>query len=172
MADITNLLKEDMWSRVTSYRGLARKAVRTDDSPDGIVAALERFFHKLEFLLKEGYLPSTEDIDDRRLPSELQGLKAFLKNGKTEDSYVLQRNDTERYRFSWQGQYALTVITEKKEIHLPQLAFHSCYITGTETWRTDTLTENVSVFSMQSLLLEYEEPILNLFCDSSDNELF
>ncbi|EPC6733326.1 hypothetical protein ACRZ9H_004848, partial [Escherichia coli O51:H10] len=157
---ITNLLETDMQSRVTSYRELARKAVRTDDSHGGIVAALERFFHKLEFLLKYGYLPSTEDIDYRRLPSEIQGLKAFLENGKTEDSYVLQRNDTERYRFSWQGQYALTVIMEKKEIHLPQLA-------GTETWRTDTLTENVNVYSMQSLLLEYEEPIPNLFDDGS-----
>ncbi|HDC4249817.1 TPA: hypothetical protein ORR86_004427 [Escherichia coli] len=120
------------------------------------MAALERFFHKLEFLLKYGYLPSTDDAD-ANVPPELQGLKAFLEKGKTKGSYVLQRNDMERYRFSWQSSEKLTVIMEKKEIHLPRLAFHSCYITETETWRTDARTENMSVDSMLSLFNKYKE---------------
>ncbi|EKK0607407.1 pentapeptide repeat-containing protein, partial [Escherichia coli] len=48
------------------------------------------------------------------MPPELQGLKDFLENGKTGDSYVLQRNDTERYCFRWQNDEELDVAREKK----------------------------------------------------------
>ncbi|ELX1913583.1 pentapeptide repeat-containing protein, partial [Escherichia coli] len=144
MPDITNLLDTDMRSKVASYRELVGKAVRTDDSPGGIVAALERFFHKLEFLLKEGYLPSTEDIDEGgRLPPELRRLKAFLGNGKTGDSYVLQRNDTERYCFSWQSSGKLTVAREEFHASTSIAAAHSNsnsnYIT--KEWRRVTVED-------------------------------
>ncbi|EKK0607437.1 hypothetical protein PJ906_004528, partial [Escherichia coli] len=131
-----------MWSRVTSYRELVGKAVRTDDSPCGIVAALERFFHKLEFLLKVGYLPSTEDIDEGgRLPPELRGLKAFLENVKTGDSYVLQRNDTERYCFSWQSSGKLTVAREEFHASTSIAAAHSNSNYITKEWRRVTVED-------------------------------
>ncbi len=63
MSGISNMLNTDVQSRINSYRELAGKAVRTDElSKGGAVAALERFFHKLEFLLKEGYLPRMDDV--------------------------------------------------------------------------------------------------------------
>ncbi|HHN8868848.1 TPA: hypothetical protein ACP62B_004830, partial [Escherichia coli] len=113
MSDISGVLNIDMQSRINSYRELARKAVRTDDSSKGAVAALERFFHKLEFLLKEGYLPEDKDVNGYRLPAELQGLKDFLDKRQAGTSYSLQRNKTEGYSFSWQGDQVLSVTQVK-----------------------------------------------------------
>ncbi|HDC4249721.1 TPA: hypothetical protein ORR86_004325 [Escherichia coli] len=116
--------------------------------------ALERFFHKLEFLLKEGYLPSTEDIyEGGRLPPELRGLKAFLEKGKTEGSYVLQRNDMERYRFSWQSSEKLTVTVEN--FHVSIAAVRSGYNNrSTAGWRAQTTPQECGVSGLLSLLKE------------------
>ena len=114
-----NGLSHTIRDTVSGYRTLAEKAVNNGTSQTGVVAALERFFHKLEFLLMYGHLPSGGDVNRERLPSELQGLKAFLGNtSQAGDSYVLQRNDTERYRFSWQSDKKLTVTTEKFDVSL------------------------------------------------------
>ncbi|EFB4442140.1 hypothetical protein PJ906_004409 [Escherichia coli] len=162
MSDITNRLDTDMRSRVSSYRDLAEKAVyRTDYSQNGIVDALERFFHKLEFLLKYGYLPSTDDADanGKCLPPELQGLQTFLENGETKGSYVLQRNDMERYRFSWQSSEKLTVTVE--QLHTSIAAVRSGYNNrSTAGWYASTAPQECGVSGLLSLLKEvpYNKP--------------
>ena len=116
MPDITNVLT-DVRSRTACYHTLAEKAVKNDDSPTGVFAALERFFYKLEFLLKYGHLPATDDA--RRgvagaLPPELQKLQSFLEGERNPGgTFVLQRNATERFCFSWQSDERLTVTKEE-----------------------------------------------------------
>ncbi|HHN8868868.1 TPA: hypothetical protein ACP62B_004861, partial [Escherichia coli] len=138
-------------SRVDSYQKLAGKAVRTGDSSDGVAAALERFFHKLEFLLKEGYLPEGKDVNGDRLPAELQGLKDFLNNPSREigEAYYLQRNKAEGYRFIWQENLKLTV--NRETLYAPVTAVRSGY-TGADTWRTETITQNVKADSVLQAL--------------------
>ncbi|HHK9516971.1 TPA: hypothetical protein ACQZHI_004549, partial [Escherichia coli] len=115
MTNITDLLSTSTWKTISSYQTLARKAVEENKNP-GVLAALERFFHKLEFLLKYGHVPSTDDVTGTNMPPELQGLKEFLNNSsrKAGDTYYLQRNETERYCFRWQNDEELDVAREKK----------------------------------------------------------
>ncbi len=142
MPEIPNMLNIDMQSRINSYRELAGKAVRTDDSSDGAVAALERFFHKLEFLLKEGCLPRMDDVKGKRLPAELQGLKDFLDNPslKTDEPHYLQRNETERYSFSW-GDASKLIVTQ--EVFHASLAGARSGYACAGGWRAQETTENV-----------------------------
>ncbi|WP_261628358.1 hypothetical protein, partial [Escherichia coli] len=142
MPEIPNMLNIDMQSRINSYRELAGKAVRTDDSSDGAVAALERFFHKLEFLLKEGCLPDLKDVTGERLPAELQGLKAFLEkqSQKTAEPHYLQRNETERYSFSWMTDSTLAVT---REVFYASLAGARSGYACAGGWRAQETTENV-----------------------------
>ncbi|KAB3082342.1 hypothetical protein F9222_26650, partial [Escherichia coli] len=97
MTDISKV-QNSIENTIYNYRTLAGKATRNDGT--GVLAALERFFHTLEFLLKEGYLPDQKDVKGDRLPAELQGLKDFLNNSslKAAEPHYLQRNETERYR--------------------------------------------------------------------------
>ncbi|HAJ7145542.1 TPA: DUF2713 family protein, partial [Escherichia coli] len=134
-------LNADMQSRIASYHTLAKKAVKNDDSSTGVFAALERFFYKLEFLLKNGYLPATADTkDDSVLPPELQKLRSFLRAGNTGETFVLQRNATERYCFSWQNNDKLTVT--KEECYYAPAGVRTGYVDA-EKWRTHTNTQNV-----------------------------
>ena len=130
----------------------AGTAVRNNENTQtGAGGALERFFHKLELLLKNGHLPDQDDVTGERLPSELQDLKTFLEKspGKTGDSFVLQRNDTERYCFDWKDNENLTVTIEKFQVSPG--ANRSGY-SRTETWGMDTYTENVKADSVLTIL--------------------
>ena len=104
MSDILMVrLNADLQSKSASYYTIAEKTVK-NGKKIGVFATLERFFYKLDFLLKYGHLPSEKDVWGGSLPPELQGLKDFLlvtTNKKNGDSYILQRNEKERYRFSW-----------------------------------------------------------------------
>ncbi|KAB3084386.1 hypothetical protein F9222_25355 [Escherichia coli] len=142
--DITNVQKS-IENTIHDYRTLAGKATRNDSSHTGVVAALERFFHKLEFLLKYGYLPVEQDANqDGSLPYALQELRAFLENTspKPDDSYVLQRNETERYSFSWQKDGKLTVTVE---------VFNTSPTGG---WSTQSTTQNVEPSLMRRVFNE------------------
>ncbi len=150
MAGVISDINANLSGAVDSYRTLAGKAVRDGNGQTGAVAALERFFHKLEFLLKYGRLPSMDDITGGRLPSELQGLKAFLESGtshRTGDSYVLQRNATERYCFSWQ---ASGLNVSRETCHVSMTAVRSGY-TGADIWRKETTEEADSVLILRML---------------------
>ncbi|EJP7814126.1 hypothetical protein NY904_004465 [Escherichia coli] len=149
MPNITNVLNADVQSRITSYHTLAEKAVKNDDSSTGVFAALERFFYKLDFLLKYGHLPATNDTEEGGgLPPELQKLQSFLEAGKTGKTFVLQRNATERFRFRWQNDGKLTVAEEK--LHVSPAKVRAGYV-STGEWRTHTTTQNVeSCFIQQT----------------------
>ena len=124
----------------------AGTAVRNNENTQtGAGGALERFFHKLELLLKNGHLPDQDDVTGERLPSELQDLKTFLeKSPGTAGDFVLQHNDTERYRFSKQDGN-LTVTMENK-------AVRSGRTTETESWTAKTITVNVLANSVLAIL--------------------
>ena len=113
------LLKNMLRTNIVSYQMLAQKAVKNDESNQtGVEAALERFFHKLEFLLKYGSLPTKEDTKGEHLPPELCGLRAFLSTENKKGSYVLQKDTTTQYRFNysqWKEGW-IEVIEEKRDI--------------------------------------------------------
>ena len=115
------------------------------------MAALERFFHKLEFLLKEGYLPRMKDVIGARLPAELKGLKDFLNNSslKAAEPHYLQRNETERYRFSWNNESKLIVTREV--FHASLAGARSGYACA-GGWRAQETTENVDAALVRQAL--------------------
>ncbi|ENU1114046.1 hypothetical protein ACFBBH_004642, partial [Escherichia coli] len=143
----TNVLA-DVWSRTACYHTLAEKAVKNDDSPTGVFAALEQFFYKLEFLLKYGHLPATDDTwEGDALPPELQKLRSFLEGERNPGgTFVLQRNATERFCFSWQSDGKLTVT--KEECHPAPAGFRTGYVAA-EKWRIHTETPNVEACLIQ-----------------------
>ena len=93
-------------AQINAYRGLAKKATETggagvDSQDSGVVAALKRFFYKLDFLLKYGQFPSVGDTAPDALPPELQELKTFLETPQDAGkSYILQKDINTRYRFT------------------------------------------------------------------------
>ena len=93
-------------TRIDAYRELAKKATETggagvDSQDSGVVAALKRFFYKLDFLLKYGQFPSVGDTAPDALPPELQELKTFLETPQDAGkSYILQKDINTRYRFT------------------------------------------------------------------------
>ncbi|KAB3085614.1 hypothetical protein F9222_23655 [Escherichia coli] len=142
MTDISNV-QNSIENTIYNYRTLAGKATRNDSNQTGVVAALERFFHKLEFLLKYGYLPVTKDTEKNgSLPAELKGLKDFLNNSslKAAEPHYLQRNETERYRFSWNNESKLIVTREV--FHASLAGARSGYACA-GGWRAQETTENV-----------------------------
>ncbi|KAB3082347.1 hypothetical protein F9222_26640, partial [Escherichia coli] len=78
-------------SSIATYRKDAGKAKLLNSRSNSVLKSLERFFHKLEFLLKYGYLPTNDDARGKSLPKELQGLKDFLSESNN-NYYILQRN--------------------------------------------------------------------------------
>ncbi|KAB3085084.1 hypothetical protein F9222_24390 [Escherichia coli] len=134
-------------SSISTYKTEAGKA--TSDLSHGVRASLERFFHKLEFLLKYGYLPARQDVNGERLPKEVQGLKDFLNKKNNNYYYILQRNPTERYSFSWQG--ASLNVTRQR--YYPSLVGIRCGFVGAEEyrWRAET-TESVTPDAILSIL--------------------
>ncbi len=150
MPEILNLLNTDVQNRINSYRELAEKAVtitryRLLDSDDEFTppwATLKHFFYNLKFLLKEGYLPRMDDVKGERLPAELQGLKDFLNNPSREigEAYYLQRNETEKYRFSW-GNESKLIVTREVFYASPAGARSGYACAG--GWRAQETTENV-----------------------------
>ncbi len=107
-------------------------------------------FHKLEFLLKYGYLPTDDDARGKNLPKELQGLKDFLNKKNNNYYYILQRNPTERYSFSWQG--ASLNVTRQR--YYPSLAEVRCGFVGAEEyrWRAEEITESVTPDAILNIL--------------------
>ncbi|HHK9516916.1 TPA: pentapeptide repeat-containing protein, partial [Escherichia coli] len=126
------------------------EAKATNNFIQGIPDSLECFFQNLEFVLKGGALSEYKDVNGDGLPAELQGLKAFLDNPfrKAGEAYYLQRNETERYHFSWQGDLKLTV--NRETLYVPETTVRSGY-TGVNTWRTETTTQNVEANSVLSI---------------------
>ena len=115
---MVDILKNTLRTNIVSYQMLAQKAVSTDSSQTGVVAALERFFYKLEFLLKNGYFPTKDDAKGENLPPELCGLRVFLNTGNKKGSYVLQKDTATRYRFKYsqRDEGRIDVIEEKLDI--------------------------------------------------------
>ena len=147
MSDIIKALNTDVQSRIASYHTLAKKAVKNDDSPTGVFAALERFFYKLDFLLQYGRLPVTDDTKEGgTVPPELQKLQSFLEEKNTRETFVLQRNATERFCFSWQNNGKLTVT--KEECHYAPAGVRAGYASAGE-WRAHTIPQNVELGLMQ-----------------------
>ena len=156
MTDISNV-QNSIENTIYNYRTLAGKATRNDSNQTGVLAALERFFHKLEFLLKYGYLPVEQDANqDGSLPLELQELRAFLEKAspKPDDSYILQRNETERYSFSWQKDDKLTVTVE---------VFNTSPTGG---WSTQSTTQNVEPNLMRRVFNENLTKMMDAKLDS------
>ena len=135
-------------SSISTYKTEAGKA--TSDLSHGVLESLERFFHKLEFLLKYGYLPTGNDASGKNLPKELQGLKDFLNKKNNNYYYILQRNPTERYSFSWQG--ASLNVTRQR--YYPSLAEVRCGFVGAEEyrWRAEEITESVTPDAILNIL--------------------
>ncbi|KAB3088169.1 hypothetical protein F9222_19895 [Escherichia coli] len=147
MADILlNTLK----TNIVSYQSLAKKAVKNDESNQtGVVAALERFFHKLEFLLKYGYLPTEEDVKENHLSPELHGLQAFLTS-PNKDSYVLQKDAVTRYCFRHSNKFEIEVTEERQDTSRSLYSNHYNYV-DTATWKTYT-TQLCKVTDLTSIL--------------------
>ncbi|KAB3085783.1 hypothetical protein F9222_23515 [Escherichia coli] len=185
MADIANVSKS-IENTIYNYRTLAKKAVNTiryyeidvydktvssksGELISGAMAALERFFHNLEFLLKYGYLPVSKDTEKGGpLPYGLLELKSFLENTSPNpgDSYVLQCNETERYSFSWQNNGKLSVT---EEVFYTSLAGAHCGYACAGGWRARTTTPDVEV---NSVLQAFNENSTEKPCQSglvSDN---
>ena len=105
-------------AQINAYRGLAKKATETGGAgsqDSSVVAALKRFFYKLDFLLKYGQFPSVEDTAQDALPPELQELKTFLENPHYEEkSYILQKDANTRYCFSRISEYLVSVCEESR----------------------------------------------------------
>ncbi|KAB3083601.1 hypothetical protein F9222_26095 [Escherichia coli] len=135
-------------SSITTYTTEAGKAKLLNSRSNSVLESLERFFHKLEFLLKYGHLPTNDDASGKSLPKELQGLKDFLSESNN-NYYILQRNPTERYSFSWQGE-SLNVTRQR---YYPSLAEFRCGFVGAEEyrWRAET-TESVTSDAILSIL--------------------
>ncbi|HHN8868785.1 TPA: hypothetical protein ACP62B_004745 [Escherichia coli] len=115
MSGISDVLNTDVRSTIISYQTLANKAVKTENSPDGAMAALERFFHRLEFLLMYGYPPGQIDAAGGRFPPELNGLLTFLNSGK--GSYVLQKDAVTQYCFKYSNVEGKIEVIEKNLIY-------------------------------------------------------
>ncbi|KAB3084880.1 hypothetical protein F9222_24770 [Escherichia coli] len=95
--------------------GKTEEVKATNNFLQGIPDSLERFFQKLEHLLRHGCLPPGEDPSVEPLPKELQELKGLLEGYRVGD-YVLQRNETKRYRFSQvPGLLGPTLIVTREE---------------------------------------------------------
>ncbi len=124
----------------TTSQTIAQKATDTTDS--SVPGIQERFFYDLEYLLNNGRLPVREDATGDCLPDELQELKAFLKKQprKADETYFLERNKAEGYRFIWQGDSKLIVTREV--FHTPPAAIRSGW-DGAGEWTVQTITENV-----------------------------
>ena len=119
MAIVTNI-STFANARISAYHELAKKATETggagvDSQDSGVVAALKRFFYKLDFLLKYGQFPSVEDTAQDALPPELQRLRDFLKVPQGEGmSYILQKDANTRYCFTWsEGDKGKVTVTEE-----------------------------------------------------------
>ncbi|TKU21998.1 hypothetical protein [Citrobacter sp. wls826] len=149
MPGISDVLNASVRDRISSYQTLAEKAIKIDGSKTGVFAALERFFFKLDFLLKYGHLPTLEDKEGNNLPPELQKLKAFLQDAEPGSSCTLQRNETERYSFSWQTGKKLAVT---KEVFYPSLVGARCAYANAGRWRAQTLADDVNVELVQLAL--------------------
>ncbi len=155
-------LKNMLRTNIVSYQMLAQKAVKNDESNQtGVEAALERFFHKLEFLLKYGSLPTKEDTKGERLPPELCGLRAFLSTENKKGSYVLQKDTTTQYRFNysqWEEGW-IEVIEEKRDISR-ETPLYANYV-GIATWKsscvqTCKITELLYVLNKSAFPQEHQ----------------
>ncbi len=137
-------------SSIATYRKDAGKAKLLNSRSNSVLKSLERFFHNLEFLLKYGYLPTDNDASGKNLPKELQGLKDFLNKKNNNYYYILQRNPTERYSFSWQG--ASLNVTRQR--YYPSLAEVRCGFVGAEEyrWRAEEITESVTPDAILNIL--------------------
>ncbi|HAJ7145503.1 TPA: hypothetical protein HNO27_24590, partial [Escherichia coli] len=125
------------------------------------------------FLLKNGYLPATVDTkEDGALPPELQKLQSFLKAGNTGETFVLQRNATERYCFSWQNNDKLTVT--KEECYYAPAGVRTGYVDA-EKWRTHTNTPNVEVCLIQQAFKFFTRDSIisfpGFYCDEKKTEM-
>ncbi len=119
--------------------GKTEEVKATNNFLQGIPDSLERFFQKLEHLLRHGCLPPGEDPSVEPLPKELQELKGLLEGYRVGD-YVLQRNETERYSFSWQMDGKLTVAEEI--FYASPAGACSGYAEAGE-WRTQAIIQNM-----------------------------
>ena len=112
-------------TRIDAYRELAKKATETggagvDSQDSGVVAALKRFFYKLDFLLKYGHFPSGEDTAQDALPPKLQGLRDFLRfQHYGEEGYILQKDANTRYRFVWSDSRQIIMTEEIRTSTFP-----------------------------------------------------
>ena len=147
-----------LMTNIISYRTLAQKAVKNENSQTGVAAALERFFHKLEFLLKYGYIPTKEDVKEDHLSPELYGLHAFLTT-RTKDSYVLQKDTVTRYRFNHSQEFEgkIEVIEEKCDISR-DTPLYANYV-GIATWKQSCLqmcevTDLFSILNSKPIFLQ------------------
>ncbi|HAJ7145562.1 TPA: hypothetical protein HNO27_25015, partial [Escherichia coli] len=99
------------------------------------------------FLLQYGRLPVTDDTKEGgTVPPELQKLQSFLEEKNTRETFVLQRNATERFCFSWQNNGKLTVT--KEECHYAPAGVRAGYASAGE-WRAHTIPQNVELGLMQ-----------------------
>ena len=138
MTDISNV-QNAIRNTINNYRTLAEKTVK-NESKTGVVAVLERFFHTLEFLLKNGYRPTTNDVTGTRLPPELRGLQDFLARKDSKDSYILQKDAATRYCFkhSKDSEDSIEVTIEEKQNTQSLYSNYSNYV-DTATWKTSSL---------------------------------
>ncbi|KAB3088173.1 hypothetical protein F9222_19925 [Escherichia coli] len=138
MTDISNV-QNAIRNTINNYRTLAEKTVK-NESKTGVVAVLERFFHTLEFLLKNGYRPTTNDVTGTRLPPELRRLQDFLARKDSKDSYILQKDAATRYCFkhSKDSEDSIEVTIEEKQNTQSLYSNYSNYV-DTATWKTSSL---------------------------------
>lgn len=163
ISDVQNAIK----STIHNYQTLAGKTVKNENKT-GVVAALERFFHTLEFLLKNGYRPTTNDVDG--LPPELCGLQDFLahKDKDSKDSYILQKDAATRYcfRYSKDSDDRIEVTIEEKQ-NTPSLYSNYSNYVNTATWKTSSqqsckTTDLSSILKIKKDYKYFEKDVLQI----------
>lgn len=165
MTNISSDVQSAINSTIHNYQTLAGKTVK-NEGKTGVVAALERFFHTLEFLLKNGYRPTTNDVDGTRLPPELCGLRDFLAHKDSKDSYILQKDAATRYCFKHSKDFddRIEVTIEEKKQNTPSL--YSNYV-NIAAWKTSSsqsckITDLSSILKIEKDYKYFENDVLQI----------